>query len=128
MLTTSADNVFYTGWPFPRYRDLRHNSGKIRIWAGNSIRSTPQNGLSFRYLHIYLVIFPAALSREFFAPKGALAGNWQGIGREILRDRLRAALHCSDCPCPSHGRHSAILVQVIRVNLDAKIAGSRSPG
>ena len=68
--------------------------------------------------------FPAAPSREFLFPATRttrqLAGNVAG-------PPARPAAGHSDCPCPSRGGASATVAQIIRVNPDAKMAGSSWP-
>src|SRR5260370_13582577 len=47
-----------------------------------------------------------------------------GKEQEMVRERpLRPAARRTDCPCSSGRRHFATLAQIIRVNLDAKMAG-----
>src|SRR6266436_2198236 len=52
-------------------------------------------------------------------------GNWQ---RNFARPPSRRGAGRADRPCPTRRRHSATLAQIMRVNLDAKMAGSPSPG
>ena len=64
--------------------------------------------------------------KEFSLP-GMPAGNQQGTSRERAGNGAgapaRPAARRTDCPCSSGRRHVATLAQIIRVNLDAKMAG-----
>src|SRR6266481_2298903 len=52
-------------------------------------------------------------------------GNWQG---NFARPPSRRRADRADRPCPTRRRHSPTLAQIMRLNLDAKMAVSRSPG
>jgi hypothetical protein len=51
-----------------------------------------------------------------------------GKEQEMVREPpLRPAARRTDCPCSSGRRYVATLAQIIRVNLDAKMAGFHRP-
>src|SRR5438094_9615499 len=58
-------------------------------------------------------------------PCSAWQRNWQG---NFARPPSRRGADRADRPCPTRRRHSPTLAQIMRLNLDAKMAVPRSPG
>src|SRR5260370_38987967 len=94
----------------------RENTGKNSVCAqnvGTSLKIDPCN-------QVLISSFPMRLAGKEFSLPGMPAGKWQ----EMMRERpLRPAARRTDCPCSSGRRYVATLAQIIRVNLDAKMAG-----
>ena len=97
----------------------RENTGRNSVCAQNVRNSSQIDPCN----QVLIIAFPMRLAGKEFSLPGMPAGNWQGKSRKWCGSAARPAARRTDCPCSSGRRHVATLAQIIRVNLDAKMAG-----
>jgi hypothetical protein len=94
-------------------------AGKNSHLGQEAIRSKAKKVFG-SYTYTSIGPFWAVLSGEFSIPATRISRERAG---KVAGLPARPAAGRTDCPCSSRRRHFAALAQIIRVNLDAKMAG-----